>query len=344
MVYAAMNSGARSGRTLFDESAPMRLWQVHSAAEAETVIRAVYRQVLGNAHVMESERLVVLESQVQRQEISLREFVRQLAKSALYRSRFFDSCSRYRSIELNFKHLLGRAPDSFEEMREHSTILDQGGFEAEIDSYLDSDEYQAVFGESTVPYYRGNKTQPGQSPLEFVNLLKLWRSTSSSDKDLRSGNSARLTQSLIGSRAYNPNQARDASQILAEVFKPKAPTSPTFATFAPPSAAPSSVGEQTLRQQIQEQQQLIATLQQQLKELRPFASIGSAVTQQSQFAGTVEQASVAAGISPVASALERQVAEQQSQITSLQREVAEARSLAAVGEARLSKWRQRTFF
>ena len=33
-------------------------------ADLQTVIRAVYKQVLGNPHVMESERLVALESQL----------------------------------------------------------------------------------------------------------------------------------------------------------------------------------------------------------------------------------------------------------------------------------------
>ncbi len=33
--------------------------------------------------------------------------------------------------------------------------LDHGGFGAEIDTYLDSDEYQTAFGEAIVPDYRG---------------------------------------------------------------------------------------------------------------------------------------------------------------------------------------------
>lgn len=72
----------------------------------ESLINAIYRQVLGNAYVMESEELVVPESQLKAKEISIREFIRQVAKSELYRSRFFDNCYRYRAIELNFKHLL----------------------------------------------------------------------------------------------------------------------------------------------------------------------------------------------------------------------------------------------
>ncbi|WP_228058218.1 phycobilisome rod-core linker polypeptide [Nostoc sp. LEGE 12447] len=59
---------------------------------------------------MENERLTVPESQFKRSEISIRKFLRLVAKSELYTSRFFSNCPRYRAIELNFRHLLGRAP------------------------------------------------------------------------------------------------------------------------------------------------------------------------------------------------------------------------------------------
>lgn len=136
----AFGSASRLGVALFEDTDPIELWPGRSEEEVEIVIRAVYRQVLGNAYVLESERLSVPESQLKRGEISIREFVRQVAKSELYRSRFFDSSPRYRAIELNFRHLLGRAPLDLEETRAHSTILDAKGFEADIDSYINSDE------------------------------------------------------------------------------------------------------------------------------------------------------------------------------------------------------------
>jgi phycoerythrin-associated linker protein len=151
-----------------------------SQEEAETLIKAVYRQVLGNAYVMESERLAVPESQFKRGELSIHEFARAVAKSDLYRSRFFTSCARYRAIELNFRHLLGRPPLDLEEMRVHSTILDTQGFEAEIDSYLDSDEYQTSFGENLVPYIRGYKTEACTSMVQFTHTFQLVRGASSS--------------------------------------------------------------------------------------------------------------------------------------------------------------------
>jgi phycoerythrin-associated linker protein len=171
---------SRLGVSLFDETPPVEWVPGTSPEDAETIIKAVYRQVLGNAYVMESERLAVPESQFKRGELSVREFVRAVAKSDLYCSRFFTSCARYRAIELNFRHLLGRPPLDLEEMRGHSTTLDTQGFEADIDSYIDSDEYQSTFGENFVPYIRGYKTEACQSMVQFTHTFQLVRGASSS--------------------------------------------------------------------------------------------------------------------------------------------------------------------
>ena len=189
---------SRLGVSLFDETPPVEWVPGYSQEEAETMIRTVYRQVLGNAYVMESERLTVPESQFKRGELSVREFVRAVAKSDLYLTRFFTSCARYRAIELNFRHLLGRPPLDLEEMRLHSTILDTKGFEAEIDSYLDSDEYQNVFGENFVPYIRGYKTEACTSMVQFTHTFELVRGASSSSlKGGLAGKSPRLNTLVI---------------------------------------------------------------------------------------------------------------------------------------------------
>lgn len=171
---------SRLGVSLFDETPPLEWLPSLSTQETQTLIQALYRQLLGNAYVMESERLSAPESQLKRGELSVREFVRTLAKSELYRSRFFTNCPRYRSIELNFRHLLGRAPLDLEEMRSHSTILDTQGYEADIDSYLDSDEYQDKFGENIVPYIRGYKSEACQSLVQFTHTFQLVRGAASS--------------------------------------------------------------------------------------------------------------------------------------------------------------------
>ncbi len=194
----AFGPSSQLGVGLFEDTSPLELLPGRSEEEVESVIRAVYRQILGNAYVMESERASVPESQFKRGELSVRDFVRAVAKSALYRSRFFETSPRYRFIELNFKHFLGRSPNDLEEMRKHSNILDTQGFEAEIDSYLNSDEYQNVYGEFIVPYYRGYKTSPGISMVGFTHMFALLRGASSSDlKGSLSGKSPVLNKYVI---------------------------------------------------------------------------------------------------------------------------------------------------
>jgi len=143
--------------------------------EVQSVIRAVYKQVLGNPHVMDSERLVSAESHLCDRTKSVREFVRAVAKSEFYRSRYFEKCAPYRFVELNFKHILGRAPLSQAEVSEHIRRCVEQGYDAEIDSYIDSDEYQTAFGENIVPYYRGNSTQIGQKQVSYNRMFALDR-------------------------------------------------------------------------------------------------------------------------------------------------------------------------
>ena len=186
------------GVSLFEDTEPVELLPGSSSEEKEIVIRAVYKQVLGNAYVMDSERLSVPESKLKNSEITVREFVRQVGKSDLYRSRFFESCPRYRAIELNFKHFLGRAPDGYDDMKFHSNILDGGSFEADIDSYIDSEEYDNAYGENIVPYYRGYKTQTGKKMVGFTHMFQLLRGASSSDlKGSLSGKSPALNKYVI---------------------------------------------------------------------------------------------------------------------------------------------------
>lgn len=143
-------------------------------------MRTVYRQVLGNQYVMKSERLEGPESLFKRGYLSVREFVRQVAESGLYKQKFFENCNPYRFMELNFKHPLGRAPQNKAEMLEHFTILQERGYDAEIDSYIDSAEYQERFGEEVVPFLHGFNYNVGQQGLQFSYMLQLTRGVGAS--------------------------------------------------------------------------------------------------------------------------------------------------------------------
>jgi phycoerythrin-associated linker protein len=184
----------------------MALW----IADAETVelrpkateedlqiaIRAAYKQVLGNAHLMENQRLASAESALRNGAITIRGFVRAIAQSDLYRSLFFETSSPYRFIELNFKHLLGRAPIDQAEIAEHVQTCITKGYSAEIDSYIDSEEYASNFGEHKVPYYRGSRTQTGIKNVGFNRTFALMRGYATSD----AGKSAALIGDLAGNR------------------------------------------------------------------------------------------------------------------------------------------------
>lgn len=143
--------------------------------ETATIIRSVYRQVLGNPHVMESERLVSAESQLHDGALSVREFVRAVAKSQLYRTLHFERCAPYRFVELNCLHLLGRAPLDQAEIADHVSRCVTDGYEADIDSYINSDEYLNVFGEDIVPYTRSTKSITGQRQVGYNRIAKLER-------------------------------------------------------------------------------------------------------------------------------------------------------------------------
>ncbi|NEP01330.1 MAG: phycobilisome Linker polypeptide [Symploca sp. SIO2E9] len=339
----------------FEDKEPLELLLGRSEEEIENIIRAVYRQVLGNAHIMESERLAVPESQIRLGEISVREFVRQVAKSQLYRSRFFDNCPRYRSIELNFKHLLGRAPDDYSEMKYHSSILDTKGYEADIDSYIDSDEYQDAFGENIVPFYRGYKTQTGKKLLGFTNMFQLLPSVSSSDKDLVSGNYPRLSKPIIYNNPSGIAPVTDIDKLLTEVLKPKiklqSAEGPTQEELAQQKAY------QDLQAKFQEQIQLLETLSKQLDELRPLATIGTSqlnkwqsyssspgaaadLITSRQFPSQMAESSQPLG---TYEALQQQYAQQEKEIADLREKIADLQRSAVIGEARLNKWRSRTF-
>ena len=151
-----------------------------SPDQLAALIRASYKQVMGNPHLMEFERAISAESRFVDGYLSTREFVRAIGLSAEYKRRFFETNAPYRFIELNFKHFLGRAPKSQAEISEHTRILAEGGYDAEIASYVDCEEYQSTFGEDTVPFAR-ILSENGRSQVAFNRHLKLAEGFAASD-------------------------------------------------------------------------------------------------------------------------------------------------------------------
>lgn len=198
----------------FASISPVELRANWSEADAQGVITAAYRQVFGNEHLMRSERLLSAESLLIQGSLSVREFVRTLAQSELYRQKFFYSTPQVRCIELNYKHLLGRAPLDEAEIRYHVDLYIAEGYEAEINSYLDSSEYQDNFGESIVPYYRGFETQQGHKTVGFNRMFQLYQGYANSDRAQGRNKSAWLTEDLARNLA-NPVRTATFGRSLA---------------------------------------------------------------------------------------------------------------------------------
>lgn len=127
-----------------------------SSSEKNEVVKAAYRQIF-ERDITRAYSLSIsdLESKVKNNEISMKEFVRRLAKSPLYRKQFYEPFINSRALELAFRHILGRGPSSREEVQRYFSIVSDGGLSALVDALVDSPEYSDYFGEETVPYLRG---------------------------------------------------------------------------------------------------------------------------------------------------------------------------------------------
>ena len=195
------NAAARLGVSAYKDSSPIELRPNWTPENAEIVIKAVYRHVLGNDYIMAAERLTALESLLKNGQIGVRDFVRAVAKSELYKTKFLYPNFQTRVIELQFKHLLGRAPYSEAEVIEHLDRYQTEGYDADVDSYIDSAEYEANFGDATVHYYRGFDNNVGDQTTGFTRMFQLYRGYASSDRSQIGGSTSRLAAELAQNSA-----------------------------------------------------------------------------------------------------------------------------------------------
>ena len=193
---AITTAASRLGVSAFSDREPLELRPNWTQDDAQAVINAVYRQVLGNDYIMQSERLSATESLLCNGSLTVRDFVRAVAKSELYKTKFLYDNFQTRVIELNLKHLLGRAAYDESEVIYHLDLYQNQGFEADIDNYIDSAEYEANFGDYVVPYYRGFATQTQQKTVGFTRMFQLYRGYANSDRAQIAGKTSRLAKDL----------------------------------------------------------------------------------------------------------------------------------------------------
>jgi phycobilisome rod-core linker protein len=131
-----------------------RLEDVGSSEEMERLIWAAYRQVFSEHETLKFHRQKTLESRLRNRSITVRDFIRDLAKSERFYEIVVSVNNNYRLVEVCLKRLLGRAPYNKDETIAWSIKTATLGFYGFIDALVDSEEYTNAFGDYTVPYQR----------------------------------------------------------------------------------------------------------------------------------------------------------------------------------------------
>ncbi|MCD8485265.1 phycobilisome linker polypeptide [Oscillatoria amoena NRMC-F 0135] len=185
----------RFGLSEFD-SPKVELRSPWTEDDLQKVFRAAYQQIFGRISVYAKDQFINAESLLRNGKITVRQFIQTLAKSEFYRECFFHNNSQGRFIELNYKHLLGRAPYDQSEIAYHVDLYVTQGYDADIDSYIYSEEYDRAFGDSVVPYYRGFSSLPGQKTVGYNRFFRLYRGDGNSDNAQFGGKGARLRTNL----------------------------------------------------------------------------------------------------------------------------------------------------
>ena len=124
-----------------------------SESSTQAVIRAAYLQVFGR-DVYEGQRLKVAEIKLENGEIPVREFIRALAKSDLFRKLYWTPLYVCKAVEYIHRRLLGRPTYGRQENNKYFDICSKKGLYGLVDAMIDSPEYNEAFGEDTVPYER----------------------------------------------------------------------------------------------------------------------------------------------------------------------------------------------
>lgn len=161
---------------------------------------SILRTLFCNAHLMDSE-LDALTPLLTRYSVTAdaRELIRAIAKSEAFTSRFVEPMNAWRSAELLYKVLLGRAPASYAEMVGTLSVMQTEGYDAAVDSLLDSEEYGACFGAGLFPQMIADGDYPG-GMLAFCAQMRLQLPTRGGNSDV-TAHSARTVSTLAGGNA-----------------------------------------------------------------------------------------------------------------------------------------------
>lgn len=200
----------------------------------EAIILATYRQVFGR-DILPSQRDIVAETEFRGGRITLREFVRKLAKSKAFRRAYWESLYVTKAAEIIHRRLLGRPTYDRRETNKYYDICGRQGFYSLIDAIIDSNEYVTVFGENTVPYERyitprGLTARHPQGPAAFAKQREnpptveayMMRYQPSDGRHGSRHNGALAPSSLLSDRDKVVNSQQDSEQSSKHSAPPSA--------------------------------------------------------------------------------------------------------------------------
>ena len=124
----------------------------NTEASTQAVIKAVYVQVLGNGGYA-GERMSS-EARLENGDISLKDFVRAVARSDAFRRRYWSGLYIVKAIEVMHRRLLGRPTFGRWEIDALFDTAARHGFYGVVDALIDSKEYSEASGPTRSPYER----------------------------------------------------------------------------------------------------------------------------------------------------------------------------------------------
>lgn len=131
-----------------------RIEDTFSVTEIQELIWAAYRQVFSEHETLRANRQLQLESQLKNRNITVRDFIRGLAKSERFYQTVVAVNNNYRLVDVCLKRFLGRSSYNKDEQIAWSIKTATLGFYGFVDALLDSEEYTDAFGDNIVPYQR----------------------------------------------------------------------------------------------------------------------------------------------------------------------------------------------
>ncbi|MEL6385216.1 MAG: phycobilisome rod-core linker polypeptide [Cyanobacteria bacterium J06626_18] len=122
--------------------------------DAEAIIQAAYRQIFNEQQMLASNRILWLESQFKMGQITVKELIRALLVSRVFRERNHEVNNNYRFVRMCVQRVSGRNVYSDREVLSWSIVLATKGLQGFVDDLLNTEEYLDNSGDNTVPYQR----------------------------------------------------------------------------------------------------------------------------------------------------------------------------------------------